>query len=73
MKARDPLTRHLWKWLLPLLVVAEIVLVRLRLLSVSTAVGLLVALEVVLFLVTFRQALAAIRRYRHNRSAGAAV
>lgn len=73
MKVRAPLTRHLWKWLLPLLVVAEIVLVRLRLLSVSTAVGILVALEVLLFLVTFRQALVAIRRYRHKRSAGADV
>ncbi|TAK36545.1 MAG: hypothetical protein EPO21_02240 [Chloroflexota bacterium] len=58
------------KWLLPAMVVAEVVLVRAGLLDPRSAVAVVVAIEFLLLLVAGRQIIAAVRRYRRGRSAG---
>ena len=59
-----------FKWLLPALVLTEIVLVRVELLDVGSAIGIVVAIEGLLLLVAGRQIVVAVRRYRRHRAAG---
>lgn len=58
------------KWLLPLLIVVEFVLVRAGWLDAGSAVMLAVGVEVLLVLVAGRQVIVAVRRYRSGRTAG---
>jgi hypothetical protein len=55
------------KWLLPALVVAQILLVWANLLSLHDAVLVVVEIETLLLLVGARQLFAATRRYRRGR------
>lgn len=58
------------KWLMLALIIAEIVLVRAGLLDATTAVGVVVGIEILLLLVAGRQIIMAVRRYRRDRAAG---
>ena len=58
------------KWLLPVLIVVEIVLVWTGWLDLGTAIGVTVAIEVLLVLVAGRQLFVTVRRYRRQRTAG---
>ncbi|HEX5416177.1 MAG TPA: hypothetical protein VFZ25_10965, partial [Chloroflexota bacterium] len=58
------------KWLLPALAVAEVALVRFRVISFGTAIGVVAGLEVLLLLVAVRQVFIAARRYRQGRVDG---
>ncbi|MHB1134950.1 MAG: hypothetical protein ACYC4L_21475 [Chloroflexota bacterium] len=58
------------KWLLPLLVVAEVALVRLELLDLGTALWVAIGVEALLLIVGGRQLFVAWRRYRRERRAG---
>ena len=58
------------KWLLPVLIVVEIVLVWTGWLDLGTAIGVTVAIEVLLVVVAGRQLFVAVRRYRRQRTAG---
>jgi hypothetical protein len=58
------------KWLMLILIIAEIVLVRAGLLDVSTAIGVVVGIEALLLIVAGRQIIVAVRRYRQGRAAG---
>jgi hypothetical protein len=60
----------IWKWLTLVLVVAEIALVRAGVLDISTAIGIVVLIEALLFIVVSRQIIVAYRTYRRNRSSG---
>ena len=64
-----PLERAL-KWLLPVLIVVEIVLVWTGWLDLGTAIGVTLAIEVLLVLVAGRQLFVVVRRYRRQRTAG---
>lgn len=64
-----PLERTL-KWLLPVLIVIEIVLVWTGWLDLGTAIGVTLAIEVLLVLVAGRQLFVVVRRYRRQRTAG---
>ena len=66
---RHALERAL-KWLLPAVVVAEVILVRSGLLDVGSAVAVIVGIESLLLLVAGRQIVMALRRYRQGRGAG---
>lgn len=58
------------KWLLPALILVEIILVRGGVLSIGQAVLVVVVIEGALGLVAVRQAFAAVRRFRAGRRAG---
>lgn len=58
------------KWLLPALIVVEIVLVRGGVLTLGQAVAIVVAIEGGIALIAARQAIVAVRRFRAGRSAG---
>lgn len=62
--------RHVWKWLLLALVIAEAVLVRAGILDIRAAIGVVGAIEVLLFIVAGRQVIVAIRQFRRQREAG---
>ena len=64
-----PLERVL-KWLLPVLIVVEIILVWTGWLDLGTAIGVTLAIEVLLVVVAGRQLFVAVRRYRRQRTAG---
>lgn len=59
------------KWLLPALIVIEIVLVRGGVLTIGQAVATVVAIEGAIALVAARQAIVAVRRFRAGRRDGA--
>ena len=67
-----PLERVL-KWLLPVLIVVEIILVWTGWLDLGTAIGVTLAIEVLLVVVAGRQLFVAVRRYRRQRTAGLGV
>lgn len=58
------------KWLLPVLIVLEGVLVWSGLVDLRAAIAFVVGLEILLLLVASRQIIVAIRRYRQSRAAG---
>jgi hypothetical protein len=58
------------RWLLPLLIVAEIGVVRSGLIDLGSAIGIAVAVEGLLLLVASRNIVIAARRYRQNRGVG---
>lgn len=58
------------KWLMLALIIAEVVLVRAGVLDVSTAIGVVVGIELLLLIVAGRQIVVALRRYRRGRAAG---
>ena len=62
--------KRLLKWLLPVLILAEVALVRLNVLDLRGAILMVVGLEILLLLVGWYQVLHAVRRYRRNRSSG---
>ena len=62
--------KRLLKWLLPVLVVAEVALVRLEVLDLRDAILILVAVEVLLLLTGGTLLLSAVREYRRNRASG---
>lgn len=62
--------KRLLKWSLPVLVMAEIALVRLEILNLRDAVLILVVVEVLLLVVGGTQMLSAVREYRLNRAVG---
>lgn len=62
--------RRLLKWLLPVFVLAEVVLVRLEILSLRDAVVVLISVEVLLLAVGGTLMLSAVREYRRDRAAG---
>ncbi len=62
--------KRLWKWLLPALVVLEIVLVGFGWLDIGTAIGVIVAVEALIFAVSARHIVTAVRRFRRERKAG---
>ena len=62
--------RRLPKWLLPVLILAEVELMRMGLLEFREAILILVTVEVLLMVVGGNQVLSAIREYRRNRAAG---
>ena len=62
--------KRLPKWLLPVLVVAEVALVRLEILDFGDAVLILVAAEALILVVGGSLTLSAIREYRRNRASG---
>lgn len=57
------------KWMMLVLIVAEILLIRAGLLDMTSAVGIVVGIEALLFLLVSRQVILAVRRYRHDRAA----
>ena len=61
------MVRRALQWLLPALVVAQILLVWANLLSLHDAVLVVVGIEALLLLVGARQLFAATRRYRRGR------
>lgn len=61
--------KRLGKWLLPCLILLNIVLVRANVFAMRDAIILTVALEGLLWLVGARHAFVALRRYRHERNA----
>ena len=62
--------RRVWKWLLLVLVITEAVLVGTGLLDIRAAIGVVVAIEVLLFIVAGRQVIVAMRQFRRQREAG---
>ncbi|MGB3635083.1 MAG: hypothetical protein WA982_13650 [Rubrobacteraceae bacterium] len=62
--------KRLLKWLLPVLIVCEIGLVRLKILDLKEAVFIVVGAEVLLLVVGGTQIRSAVREYRRNRAAG---
>ena len=62
--------KHALKWLLPALIVVEIVLVWTGWLDLGTAIGVTLAIEVLLVVVAGRQLFVAVQRYRRQRTAG---
>lgn len=62
--------KRLPKWLLPVLILAEVALVRLNVLDLGDAILIVVGLEVLLLLIGWYQILRAVSRYRRNRSSG---
>lgn len=62
--------RRLWKWLLLALVIAEAILVGAGILDIRAAIGVVVAIEALLFIVAGRQAIAAVRQFRRQRESG---
>lgn len=62
--------KRLWKWLLLVLIVAEVALVRLGLLELRTAIGVVLGVEALLLIVGIRQVVVAVRRYRGDRRVG---
>ncbi|MBI2847211.1 MAG: hypothetical protein HYX82_04945 [Chloroflexi bacterium] len=61
--------KSIWRWLLLALIIAEVVLVRLRFMDIRTAIGVVVAIEALLLIVGFRQVAVAVHRYRRDRKA----
>lgn len=61
---------HATKWLMLVLIIAEVILVRAGLLDVATAVVVVVGIEALLFVVAGRQIVIAVRRYRRDRVTG---
>ena len=64
------LLERVLKWLLPVLIAVEIVLVWTGWLDLGTAIGVTIAIEVLLVVVAGRQLFVAVRRYRRQRTAG---
>src|SRR3989304_10333004 len=64
------LMKHVFKWALLVLIFAEIVLVRFDILDIQTAIWIIVGVELLLFLVAFRQVFLAVRTYKRDRRAG---
>ena len=64
------LLERVLKWLLPVLIAVEIVLVWTGWLDLGTAIGVTVAIEVLLVVVAGRQLFVAVRRYHRQRTAG---
>ncbi|CAN5727107.1 hypothetical protein BH24ACT22_BH24ACT22_20290 [soil metagenome] len=62
--------KRLLKWLLPVLILAEVALVRLGFLDLRDAILIVVAVEVLLLVVGGTQMLSAVREYRRNPAAG---
>ncbi len=62
--------KRTFKWALLVLILAEVLLVRFNLLDIRTAIGIVVAVELLLFLVAFRQVFVAVRTYKRDRQAG---
>ncbi|MGF1473879.1 MAG: hypothetical protein ACFB50_19330 [Rubrobacteraceae bacterium] len=62
--------KRLLKWLLPVLIVAEVTLVRLDLLDLRDAMFILIVVEILLLIVGGKQVLRAVREYRRNRDSG---
>jgi hypothetical protein len=62
--------KSIFKWALLVLILAEIVLVRFDILDIRTAIGIIVSIELLLFLVAFRQVFWAVRTYKHDRRTG---
>ena len=58
------------KWLLPVLIVVEIVLVGTGRLDLGAAIGVAITVEVLLVVVAGRQLFVAVRRYRRQRTVG---
>ena len=61
---------RMFKWLLPALIVVEVILVRAGVLDLTAAVVVVVGIEVLLLLVAARQIAVAVRRYRRDRAGG---
>lgn len=62
--------KRLWKWLLLVLIFVEVALVRLGLLELRTAIGVVLGVEALLLIVGVRQMVVAVRRYRGDRRVG---
>ena len=62
--------KRLLKWLFPVLILAEVTLVRMGLLELRDAILIVVAVEILLLVVGGTQMLSAIREYRRNRAVG---
>lgn len=58
------------KWLIPVLIVAEALLVWLRVIDLSTAIIVVVAIEALLLLASLRLLIVTVRRYRQDRLGG---
>lgn len=58
------------KWLLPVLVVAEVALVRLEIMDLRDAILVLISVELLLLLTGGTLLLSAVRQYRRNRTSG---
>lgn len=71
MPAGGPGVERALKWLLPVLIVTEIILVRGGVLTAAQAVLVVVLIEGLLVVVAARQAVVAARRYRAGRREGA--
>ncbi|MFH1141621.1 MAG: hypothetical protein V1724_08200 [Chloroflexota bacterium] len=62
--------RRIWKWLLLALIIAEAVLVGTGILDIKAAIGVVVAIELLLFIVAGRQGIVAVRQFRRQKEAG---
>ncbi len=66
----NPVFERALRWMLPVLIIAEVILVRGGILNVQAAVSVVLSVEGLLVLVGGAQILRAIRRYRRDRSVG---
>ncbi len=65
--------KNVLKWAMLALVVLEAALVWFRVIDIRTAIGIVVTVELLLFLLTLRQVVVAVRTYRQQRLSGTAV
>lgn len=62
--------KRTFKWLTLVLILAEVALVRFKIIDLRTAIGIIVAVELLLFLAVSRQVFVAVSTYRRDRLAG---